>query len=60
MTFCLNRNGQGSYRVTGGGLDCNGWVNWWERRGGEAQVNLQYSSYGRGVGWSADWMACSV
>jgi hypothetical protein len=60
MSFCLNRNGAGSYRVTGGGLNCNGWVNWWERRGGSAQVNLQYSTCGHGVGWSADTMVCSA
>jgi hypothetical protein len=58
MSFCLDRNGSGSYRVTGGGLYCNGWLNWWQGRSGEAQVSLQYTSCGRGVGWSADRLAC--
>ena len=58
MSFCLNRNGSGSYQVTGGGLYCNGWLDWRERWNGEAQGNLQYASCGRGVGWSADRMVC--
>jgi len=60
MSFCLNRSGNGSYRVTGGGLNCNGWLNWSERRNGSAQINLQYSWCGRGVGWTADVLVCQA
>lgn len=58
MSFCLNQWGSGSYHVTGGGLNCNGNLNWRDR-GGEARVNIHYSWCGRGVGWSADTMVCS-
>ncbi len=58
MSFCLSRWGGGSYHVTGGGLNCNGNLNWSDR-GGEARVNIHYSWCGRGVGWSADTMVCS-
>lgn len=57
MTFCLSRYGGGSYHVSGGGLNCNGWIDWHERNG-EARVNVRESWCGRGVNWSADTMIC--
>ena len=58
MGFCLDRRGQGWYAVTGGGLNCNGWIDWTERRG-TAQVNLRYSQCGGGIAWTPDRMSCS-
>lgn len=58
MSFCLNRYGSGQYQVTGGGLSCNGQLNWRDA-GGEARIDIHYSWCGRGVGWSADTMVCS-
>lgn len=57
MSFCLNQYGNGSYQVTGGGLNCNGRLDWNEWNG-EARVNVQYTWCGNGVGWSADTMVC--
>ncbi len=58
MNFCLNRWGGGSYQVTGGGLYCNGRVDWQRQWNGEVRINVQYTSCGRGVDWSADTMVC--
>lgn len=60
MSFCLDNNGNGSYRVTGGGLDCNGGLNWWHEGNGQAQINLYESLCGAGMRWTADTITCSI
>ncbi len=59
MSFCLNRGGNGSYQVTGGGLYCNGQLNWSDRFG-DARISLQYSWCGNRTGWTADTIVCSA
>jgi hypothetical protein len=58
MSFCLD-NGQGSYRVTGGGLDCRGGIdaNAYGRR---VDIALSYSQCGRGTAWTADNLYCQA
>ena len=58
MSFRLNQYGGGSYQVQGGGLYCNGGVNWYQS-GNQAVIQLQYTNCGNGVGWSADRLVCS-
>ena len=58
MSFCLD-NGQGSYRVTGGGLDCRGGIdaNAYGRR---VDIALSYAQCGRGTAWTADNLYCQA
>ena len=55
MDFCLEQ--RGTYTVTGGGVRCNGRLDW-NARGRDVSVNLRRSSCGNGVAWSADRMSC--
>lgn len=55
MEFCLEQ--RGSYRVTGGGVTCNGRLDW-SARGRDIDIDLSRSSCGNGVAWSADSMTC--
>jgi hypothetical protein len=57
MSFCLT--GRGSYKVIGGGLNCNGSLNW-STSGRNVNIRLQRSTCGRGQAWSADSMSCTV
>ena len=56
MSFCLT--GRGSYKVTGGGLNCNGSLSW-NTSGRNININLRRSTCGRGKAWSADSMSCT-
>jgi len=53
--FCLQQ--RGSYVVTGGGVRCNGRLDW-SGRGAEVSVQLRRTTCGNGVAWSADTMTC--
>jgi hypothetical protein len=53
--FCLQQ--RGIYSVTGGGVRCNGRLDW-SGRGAEVSVQLRRTSCGNGVAWSADSMTC--
>ncbi|MEI9899687.1 MAG: hypothetical protein WDN31_05525 [Hyphomicrobium sp.] len=55
MDFCLQQ--RGTYTVRGGGVTCNGRLNW-RARGGTIEVDLDRTSCGNGVAWSADTMDC--
>lgn len=55
MTFCLKQ--RGTYTVTGGGIRCDGRLNW-TSNGRTIQINLRRTSCGNGVAWSADSMTC--
>jgi hypothetical protein len=55
MTFCLEQ--RGSYTVTGGGVTCNGRLNW-NASGRNIDIDLSRTSCGNGVAWSADSMTC--
>ena len=55
MNFCLEQ--RGSYTVTGGGVACNGRLNW-SARGRTIEVDLTRSTCGNGVAWTADSMSC--
>jgi hypothetical protein len=57
MSFCLS--GRGSYKVTGGGLNCNGSLSW-NTSGRNVSIKLRRSTCGRGQAWSADSMSCTV
>lgn len=53
--FCLQQ--RGTYSVSGGGVRCDGRLNW-TGRGAEVSVQLRRTSCGNGVAWSADTMTC--
>src|SRR6201999_47882 len=55
LSFCLER--RGTYEVSGGGVYCNGKLNW-TGKGSVVTVRLQRTSCGNGVAWSADTMTC--
>jgi hypothetical protein len=58
MSFCLNRGRGGSYKVTGGGLNCNGGLDWYDQGGGRVQIDLYRAPCGRGTDWTGDSMSC--
>jgi hypothetical protein len=55
MTFCLEQ--RGTYTVRGGGVRCEGRLNW-TAKGRDININLRRTSCGNGVAWSADKMSC--
>ena len=55
FSFCLEQ--RGTYEVTGGGVYCNGRLNW-SGKGTTVSVRLQRARCGNGVAWSADTMTC--
>ena len=55
LDFCLQQ--RGSYTVTGGGVRCNGRLDW-TGQGANVSVQLRRTSCGNGVAWSADRMDC--
>lgn len=55
MEFCLDQ--RGTYTVTGGGVTCNGRLDW-SARGRDVNVDLRRTACGKGVAWSADSMTC--
>lgn len=59
MSFCLGGGRGSTYHVIGGGLNCNGNLNW-STQGRNVSINLQRSTCGRGQDWSADRMSCTV
>ena len=60
MSFCLgSSNSQKRYQVIGGGLECNGRLDWYRGGSGRLQINLRQASCGQGKAWSADTMTCN-
>lgn len=55
MTFCLEQ--RGTYSVRGGGVRCDGRLNW-SAKGRDININLRRTSCGQGVAWSGDRMTC--
>ena len=55
FAFCLQQ--RGTYTVTGGGVRCNGRLDW-TGQGAQVSVQLRRTSCGNGVAWSADSMNC--
>ncbi|MET3924946.1 hypothetical protein [Devosia sp. 2618] len=55
IEFCLQQ--RGTYFVSGGGVLCDGRLDW-TGRGAEVRVQLRRTSCGNGVAWSADTMTC--
>lgn len=53
--FCLKQ--RATYSVTGGGVRCNGRLDW-DATGATVNVRLKRTSCGNGVAWSADRMTC--
>jgi hypothetical protein len=58
MSFCLNRGRGGSYTVNGGGLNCNGGLDWYDQGGGRVQIDLYRAPCGRGTDWTGDSLSC--
>jgi hypothetical protein len=56
MNFCLQQ--RGTYTVKGGGVTCNGKLNW-DANGKYIDIDLSRTSCGNGVAWSADSMNCT-
>lgn len=59
LRFCLN-GGQGSYHVTGGGLDCRAGLHVSPQWGGGYAVSLRRAHCGRGTDWTADQLSCRL
>jgi hypothetical protein len=59
MTFCLD-NRDGSYRVTGGGLDCRGDLDASRSGFRRVDIELNRTRCGRGMSWTADNLSCQV
>lgn len=57
LTFCLGSPRNSYYQVRGGGIRCDGPLDWSEGRRG-IQINLARTSCGGGIAWSADTMQC--
>jgi hypothetical protein len=58
MSFCLRGN-SGSYQVNGGGLNCNGRLDWYPGRNGRVDIDLYRSACGgRGTDWTGDSLNC--
>ncbi|HVY18768.1 MAG TPA: hypothetical protein VHA70_01640 [Bauldia sp.] len=57
MSFCLNR-GRSTYKVSGGGLSCNGTLDWYDQGGGSVSIDLYRTPCGRGQDWSGDGLTC--
>ncbi|HEY4200122.1 MAG TPA: hypothetical protein VGM83_06140 [Devosiaceae bacterium] len=55
MSFCLTQ--RGSYSVTGGGVRCDGRLNWNGSRS-DVTISLRRTRCGNGVAWSADRIVC--
>ena len=55
MSFCLKQ--RGTYSVRGGGVRCNGTLNW-SASGRDISIKLKRTSCGNGVAWSGDTMSC--
>jgi hypothetical protein len=55
LTFCLNR--QGTYRVRGGGIRCEGTLNW-DVSGRDIRVRIHRTSCGNNVAWERARMTC--
>ncbi|MBI4046618.1 MAG: hypothetical protein HY371_07350 [Devosia nanyangense] len=55
LTFCLER--RGTYQIRGGGVRCDGRLNWWTS-GRDVMVDIQRASCGGGVAWEAASMDC--
>jgi hypothetical protein len=48
----------GSYQVSGGGLNCNGDLDWYDRGKGRLEIDLYRSKCGSGMQWTGDSMSC--
>ena len=49
----------GSYQVNGGGLNCNGRLDWYPGRNGRVDIDLYRSACGgRGTDWTGDSLNC--
>jgi hypothetical protein len=55
--FCLRR-GSGSYQVTGGGLNCNGDLDWYDRGRNRVEIDLYKAKCGSGMQWTGDSLSC--
>jgi hypothetical protein len=60
FSFCLNRGRGGTYQVTGGGLNCNGGLDWYDQGRGRVQVDLYRAPCGRGTDWTGDSLSCNA
>jgi hypothetical protein len=60
MQFCLNPKGSGNYQVNGGGLNCSGGLDWYNRNNGRVDIDLYRSQCGRGTQWTGDALACRI
>lgn len=58
MSFCLNRGRNGTYQVTGGGLNCNGGLDWYDKNNGKVEIDLYRAACGRGTDWTGDSLTC--
>ncbi len=60
MSFCLNRGRAGTYQVTGGGLNCNGGLDWYDQNNGRVEIDLHRSRCGSGTDWTGDSLSCRI
>ncbi len=58
FSFCLNNRRASTYTVTGGGLYCNGGLDWYDAGGGNLTIDLYRAPCGRGQDWTGDGLNC--
>lgn len=57
VAFCLNAAGNGTYRVIGGGYDCQGRSSW-QDQAGTIVYQMHHGSCGASADWTADQIVC--
>ena len=57
VAFCLGAQGRGTYRVVGGGYDCQG-RSVWQHQGDVLVYQMQRGTCGRAADWTADQIVC--
>ena len=58
LDFCLQQFGEGHYTVLGGGLNCQGGLDWSVTGADTVRIGLNRTSCGGGVAWTADNLHC--
>jgi hypothetical protein len=56
FSFCLEQ--RGGYRVRGGGVTCEGKLNWWVTNKRDIHVKIDRARCGNGVAWAEAKMRC--
>jgi hypothetical protein len=59
MSFCLGGHNN-TYQVIGGGLNCAGNLDWYDRKDGKIEVDLHRTPCGKNQQWTGDSLTCKI